>query len=394
MLSRTSRSQIQRSGTVRAAFEAARAAEVQSDDDPLDLALGQPFGVPPAVVEALAMAAMEHGPDRFHYMPNAGYDAVRSIVADHAELPGVTADSIVMTAGAAGAIALALRTFTDPGDEVVLLPPYFPEYLPYCHAASLTPVAGPLDPTGASFDVGSFEAAITRRTRAVLLNTPVNPTGRVFSRDELVEVASVLTRANRRRRRPIALIVDEVYHRLVFAPARHVSPMSVYSPTAIARSFSKDFGLAGERLGYLVLDPVLRDESVLAGVEHWQRALGFVNASATAQRTLLHLSDWRIDLRALVAARDEACAAFRSSGLEVLRPDAGLCVYVRTPTRDSRSFVNSLSDRNVFVVAGESFGAPGWFRACFSRERRVIRAAAAKMADLLSETARPGESTD
>jgi aspartate aminotransferase len=386
MLSHTSRSQIQRSGSVRAAFEEARAAADQSDDGVLDLALAQPFGVPPAaVVEALAMATRERGPDRFHYMPNAGYYAVRSVVADHADIAGVTAESIVMTAGAAGAIALALRTFTNPGDEVVLLPPYFPEYLAYCQAASLTPVAAPLDPSGASFDVNFLEVALSRRTRAVLLNTPVNPTGRVFSRDELAAVADVLTKANKRRRRPIVLIVDEVYHRLTFTPAQHVSPIALYSPTVIARSFSKDFGLAGERLGYLVLDPVLRGECV-EGVEHWQRALGFVNASATAQRALLHLSDWRIDLRALLLARDEACAAFGASGLEVLRPDAGLCVFVRTPTRDSRSFVRRLSERNVFVVAGESFGAPGWFRACFSRERQVIRAAGGTLANLLSQS--------
>jgi aspartate aminotransferase len=320
-------------------------------------------------------------------MSNAGYLPVRELVAHHASLPDVDASRIIMTAGAAGALALALRTFADPGEEVLVLPPYFPEYVGYCRAARLKPVFAPLSNAGPYFDVGRFQEAISGRTRIVLLNTPVNPTGHVLSEQELSTLADTLDETNRRRRRPIVLVVDEVYHRVVFGPAAHLCPLLQHHPTVLARSFSKDFGLAGERLGYLVLDPLFDTRVVVPGIEHWQRALGFVNAPATAQRALLHLADWRVDLQPLRRAREEAYAAFSSAGLDVLMPDAGLYIFARTPTTDSGAFVAALASGGIFVVAGESFGAPGWFRACFARKLEVIRAAGVGVARLLDREA-------
>ncbi len=253
-----------------------------------DLSIGQPLEAPQSVVDAFAAASRERFVGRFGYMPNLGYPDVRERAAEDVSFSGITSDCIAMTPGAAAAIAVAIRTFVDPGDDVIGVAPYFPEFRLYCETASarFVPVATGPD---LRLDLDAISGALSSHTAAVLVNSPCNPSGHVLDGGELSGLAAVLEAHNDRHDRKVLLIIDEVYRRLTYPPHERVEPFSIYENTVLARSFSKDLGVAGERIGYLVLHPSLANAEVHRGLAQALRALGFVNAPATAQRALLHL---------------------------------------------------------------------------------------------------------
>ena len=253
-----------------------------------DLSIGQPLEAPETIVEAFAAASREKFRGRFGYMPNLGYPDVRERAAEDVDFPGITSDSIAMTAGAACAINAAIRTFVDPGDDVIGVAPYFPEFRLYCETASARFVPVPTGPD-LRLDLDGISAALSAHTAAVIVNSPCNPSGHVLDGGELSGLASVLEAHNNRHDRKVLLIIDEVYRRLTYPPHQRVEPFNVYEHTVLARSFSKDLGVAGERIGYLVLHPSLATPETHRGLAQALRALGFVNAPATAQRALLHL---------------------------------------------------------------------------------------------------------
>jgi aspartate aminotransferase len=331
-----------------------------------DLALGQPLGEPvEAVRAAILAAAAERGAARFGYMPNLGFPEVRERVAADVATPGVGGDCVVMTGGAGAAICLALRCFVDPGDEVVGVVPYFGEYRAYCASVGATWVTAASAPDF-GLDLEAIERALSPRTAALILNSPCNPSGHVVTAVELRGLAALLERHRRRRGREVVLIVDEVYHRLVYPPALHVHPFDVHPTTVLARSFSKDLGLAGERIGYLALHPELATSEVMRGLELCQRALGFVNAPATMQRMLLHLPSLAVDLAPYLARRDLAVGFARDAGLEVADPQGGLYVWVRVPGGDGLTVAGALARQRVIVAPGIAFGMGGWVRLCFT----------------------------
>jgi aspartate aminotransferase len=382
-LSRWATAQVEAGSWVRRMFaEGRRLRALHGDDAVCDLALGQPLGEPsPLVREALQRAAAERGPDRFGYMPNLGYPEVRERAARDVGHPGVTGDQIAMTSGAGAAMSLALRAFVDPGDEVVGLVPYFGEYRAYCAAAGARFVAVPCN-DDMSIDLEAVDAALTDRTAALILNTPNNPSGHVATDEELGALASLLRAHRHRTGRRVVLIVDAVYRRLVYAPSRDLNAMEFYEHTVLARSFSKDLGLAGERIGYLAVHPELADAQVMRGVELCQRALGFVNAPATMQRMLLHLDDWDIDLRPFQERRDHAVQCARQAGIDAGAPQGGLYLWLRSPWRDGLSFAQALAEKLVIVAPGIAFGMPDRFRVCFTARRDALETAMSRIAEV------------
>jgi len=382
-LSRWARSQLEAGSWVRRMFaEGQRLRALHGDDAVFDLALGQPLGEPsPAVREALQRAAAERGPRRFGYMPNLGYPEVRERAAEDVAFPGVTADCVAMTSGAGAALSLALRAFVDPGDEVIGLIPYFGEYRAYCAAvgARLVPVPCHED---MALDVAAVEAALNEHTSALILNTPNNPSGHVTSEDELLQLAEVLREHRRTTGREVVLVVDAVYRRLAYAPARDLNPLAYYDATVLARSFSKDLGLAGERIGYLALHPSLADRDTMRGLEVCQRALGFVNAPATLQRMLLHLDSWEVDVAPFRARRDHAVQCAQDAGLDLVVPDGGLYLWIRSPWDDGLAFTQALAEQRVIVAPGIAFGAGDRFRICFTAPRDALETAMARIAEV------------
>jgi aspartate aminotransferase len=366
MLSRWTAAQLEAGSWVRRMFsEGERLRALHGQDAVTDLALGQPLGEPlEAVRTAIQAAAAERGAERFGYMPNLGFPEARERVAADTGM-GVGLDCVALTGGAGAAICLALRAFVDPGDEVIGVVPFFGEYRAYCATVGATWVTV----TSASdfgLDLEAVERALSPRTAALILNTPCNPSGHVATGDELRGLATVLERHRRRHGRRVVLIVDEVYHRLLYPPAVHVHPFAVHPATVLARSFSKDLGLAGERIGYLAVHPELATPEVMRGLELCQRALGFVNAPATMQRMLVHLPSLDVDIAPYVARRDLAVALALEAGLEVAEPQGGLYVWMRVPGDDGLALAGALARRRVLVAPGIAFGMGGWLRICFT----------------------------
>lgn len=354
--------------------EGTRLRALHGDDAVADLALGQPLEAGDAVTEAFRAAAQERFPGRHEYMRNLGYIDVRERTAERCGIADVTADHIAMTQGAAAAACIALRTFVDPGQDVIGVAPYFPEFRLYAETSSarFVPVTVRDD---MSLDMDGIAAALSRHTGAVLVNSPSNPSGHVLQEVELRELAGLLNAHNARTDSRVVLIVDEVYRSLLYPPQRYLDPFGLYEHTVLTRSFSKDLGIAGERIGYLVLHPSLASDEVRLGLELSMRALGFVNAPATAQRALMHLSSWSIDVTPYQERRDLIVELARDAGLDFAEPQGALYLWVRSPWDDTLALVADLASRRVLVIPGVAFGVPTHVRLCFSYPRAKLRMA-------------------
>jgi aspartate aminotransferase len=357
--------------------EGQRLRTEHGDEAVIDLSLGQPLDAPPVVREAFTRAAAEFFPGRHAYMPNLGYPDLRERTAEDVDSPGVTGACITMTGGAAGAMCLALRAFVDAGDEVVGIAPYFPEFPLYCETGGLSFVPARADDVSQRVDIDGLVRVLSERTAALIINTPSNPTGHVIEHEEMTAIVDVLEHHNRRTGRRILLVVDEAYRNLVYEPARRVEPFAYYQHTVLARSFSKDMGLAGERIGYLAVHPSLAGEQTDRGLETCMRALGMVSAPATAQRALLKLDSWRISVDQYRALRDQARDGAIAAGLDVAEPQGGIFLWIRSPWPDTLAYVSALVAENVLVTPGIAFAVPERFRLCFTTmPERLSRALA------------------
>jgi aspartate aminotransferase len=381
------RSEVQAGGWVRAGAAAAqRLRELHGADAVADLSLGQPLEAPESVRLAFQAAAAQVRPRRFGYMPNLGYPELRERIAEDVGYPGVSAQSIAVTVGAAGAISLALRAFVEPGSEVIALAPYFSEFRLYSAVCGHRLQVVPDGPDGA-LDLEAVAATLHASTGALILNTPCNPSGHVTSEEELRGLASLLEEHRRRTGRRVLLVVDEVYRRIIYPPHRRVEPLAHYPDTILCRSFSKDLGVAGERIGYLALHPSLSSPEAESGLALCQRALGYVNAPATPQLALMKMTDWSCDIAPYQARRDLMAGALRAASLDASECQGGLYLWVRCPWEDTLAYCAALAERRTVVVPGVAFGVPDHFRICFSVEMGALEIAKSALA----ETAAAGQ---
>jgi len=375
------RGEIEAGGWVRAgAATAQRLRERYGAEAVADLSLGQPLEAPEAVRQAFQRAAAAVRPRRFGYMPNLGYPELRERVAEDVDVAGMTAQSVAMTVGAAGAISMALRAFVEVGSEVVVIAPYFSEFRLYSEVCGHHLRVARSTNDGA-LDLEAIAAALTEATGALILNTPCNPSGHVATADELRDLASLLDAHRRRGGRPVLLVVDEVYRRLIYPPHRRAEPFHHYEHSVLCRSFSKDLGVAGERIGYLALHPSLTGAESEAGLALCQRALGYVNAPATAQLALLELPSWEANATPYRERRDIIANAVAAAGLEATECQGGLYLWVRSPWADTMAFTAELAERRAVVVPGVAFGVPDHFRICFSVERQALQVAGQALAE-------------
>ncbi|MFN2569224.1 MAG: aminotransferase class I/II-fold pyridoxal phosphate-dependent enzyme, partial [Candidatus Dormibacteria bacterium] len=362
-------------------LEGRRLRALHGEDAVADLALGQPLEPTEAVRQAFATAGAERRSGRFAYMPNLGYPELRERAAADVGHDGITAQNIAMTIGAAGAIMLALRTFVDPGDEVIALTPYFSEFRLYCETSGALFVPVPTR-EDLSVDIEAVAAALNARTAAIIVNSPCNPSGHVLTENELREIATLLEDHRRRHNRRVILIADEVYHRILYPPAAAADVLSIYEHSLLARSFSKDLGLAGERIGYLALHPSLGGDRVERGLEVCMRALGFVSAPATAQRALVHLESWDVDTAPHQRLRDLAHAGALAAGLDVAPPEGALYLWARSPWPDTIAYVQALAERRVLITPGIAFATPDHVRLCFTAGEAALHQAFEAIAGL------------
>jgi aspartate aminotransferase len=353
-------------------------------DKVFDFTLGNPDLEPPArFKEELRAAVQDPRPGLHSYMPNAGLIATRQALAKHlARVHGLDfkSDDLIVTCGAAGGLNVILKTLLDPGDEVVVLAPFFPEYLFY--ADNHGGVARVVE-TDQEFrlDLGALEQALGRRTRAVMVNSPNNPTGQVYEAGALEELGRLLTHHAGRHGRPVYLVADEPYRRLVYDGLSLPSIFEAYPNTLLATSFSKDLSIPGERLGYVAVSPRAAGRGELfAGMVLANRILGFVNAPALMQRVVAALTEVAVDIGPYARRRDLFSEILTRAGYEFTRPKGAFYLFPQAPGGDDLAFVQRLKEENILGVPGRGFGRPGYFRLAFCVPEATITAAAAGFA--------------
>jgi aspartate aminotransferase len=369
---------LERASWIRKMFEeGAQLKAKHGVENVYDFSLGNPNLEPPArFKEVLVDVARASGGGHHSYMPNIGYPSVRQAVAEYLSTEqgvAVTANEVIMTCGAAGALNVILKAIIEPGDEVITPAPYFVEYGFYAdnHGGVLKTV-----PTKPDFtlDLQAIRAGITPKTKAVLINSPNNPSGQVYAKESLLELGSLLTEEGRRLNRTIYLIADEPYRKIIFDGVEVPSVFPCYAESVIVTSYSKDLSIPGERIGFLALNPEATYKAeLLAGMALANRILGYVNAPALMQRTIQSLQGASVDATIYQKKRDLLCNGLTECGYEFVKPKGAFYLFPKSPSPDDVAFVRALQEELILTVPGSGFGAPGYFRIAFCVDDETIR---------------------
>lgn len=342
--------------------EGARMRSERGAENVFDFTLGNPEVEPPeSVIGTLRKLALHSPPNAHGYMPNAGFPAVRAAIAAglvrDTGLP-YTADHVIMTCGSAGAINTLFRAILDPGDEVIVLVPYFPEYQFYIdnHGGRMVEVE-----TDRWFqpDLDRLEAALTSRTKAILLNSPNNPTGVIYPAETLRAIDSLL-----RRTGSSALVVsDEPYKPLVYDGGRVPETAVQIERCVVAYSWSKSMAISGERIGYLAFSPRIAEWDELRNAcTFTNRILGYINAPALWQRVVSEVPDAAVETRIYESKRNRLCEALTRMGYHAPKPQGAFYVFPASPVPDDVAFVRHLLKEAILAVPGTGFGRGGYFR--------------------------------
>ena len=349
------------------------------EENVFDLSLGNPVAEPPKVLtDALIAVVTDPSSGRHRYMPNAGLPDVRSAIAlsiaPEAKVE-LSADDVIMVCGAAAGINITLKTLLDPGDEVIVFVPYFVENFFYAdnHGGKIVAV-----PTKEDFtlDFTALRNAFSSRTKAVIVNSPNNPTGVVYSRQSLAELAKMLQGKSSESGRDIYLISDDPYKKIVFDGVETPNICEFYDNSIYITSHSKDLAVPGERIGFVVVHPRCKGaKSLMAGLIFCNRVLGFVNAPALIQRAIKGVQSATVDVAEYRRKRDFLYGELLRIGYEVVKPQGAFYMFPKSPLKDEVEFIRILSSKKVLAVPGRGFGLPGYFRLSYCFEDRVIEGA-------------------
>lgn len=371
----------EKSSWIRKMFEEGTRLKAQYGADKVyDFSLGNPDAPPPPEFYAVMQTrSADRSPGVHSYMPNNGYPFVRQAIAarmSEEQQITVNADDMLMTCGAAGGLNVVMKSLLNPGEEVILLAPYFVEYNFYVdnHGGVSRVVA-----TDAEFklDLTAIQKAITPRTKAVIVNSPNNPTGQVYSQQALIELGKVLARAGEQHGTVIYLISDEPYRKIIFDGLTVPSIFTAYRNSIIVSSYSKDLSLPGERIGYLAVHPEIADKKPLLGAMNLaNRILGFVNAPALMQRVVAELQHVSVDNTIYARRREIFCTILKDAGYVFNPPKGAFYIFVKTPIDDDVRFCAILQDERILAVPGRGFGAPGYIRLAFCVPDQVISGSA------------------
>ena len=378
MIAEKMRPLVENNSAIRAMFEEGkRLAAIYGPENVYDFSLGNPnVPAPEAVNRAITDIVAEEASTMVHgYMSNAGFEDVRDTVAQSLNRRFGTQfhqENILMTVGAASGMNVILKTVLDPGDEVIVFAPYFMEYGAYVR--NYDGVLVTVSPDTSSFqpNISELKEKITRRTKAVIINTPNNPTGVVYSSETLEQIAAVMKAKEEEYRTSSVLISDEPYRELAYdgVEVPYVTPF--YYNTVVCYSYSKSLSLPGERIGYLVIPDELEDsKAVIAAATIANRVLGCVNAPSLMQRVIMRCIDEKVNVEAYDRNRNLLYNGLTGFGFECIRPEGAFYLFVKSPEADDRAFSDVCKKHRLLVVPGTSFACPGYVRIsyCVSYEQ-------------------------
>ena len=352
------------------------------EENVCDFSLGNPDVPPPAeTYEALLeIANTVVKPLGLGYCPNAGIPATRQALANHLSKEQETAlnkDDVVVCVGAAGALVSFFRAVIEPGDEVITPAPYFVEYGAYVgHFGGVLKAVKSLTPSFKP-DIDGIKSAITPKTRAIILNSPNNPTGAVYDEQTLREIASIVDEVNITRDRPLFLLFDEPYRAFAYDGVKIPAALPLTKFACVFGSFSKTLSLAGERIGYFVANPQMPDvKSLTQAVTLTNRTLGFVNAPVIGQKLVEKLVDSTVDLEIYDRRRKLMAKVLTEAGIEFEMPKGAFYFFAKSPVEDDAEFVDALLKENILVVPGKGFGFEGYIRLSCSVDEKIIERSA------------------
>jgi aspartate aminotransferase len=340
-----------------------------------DFSLGNPITEPPeALKEELIRVASSDTQGMHRYMTNSGYDDVREEVAQYQrETTGLpfTKDNIVMTVGAAGGLNVVFKSILDPGDEVIVPCPFFVEFMFYIgnHNGVIKLVDTKDD---FHLDIEKIKATINKKTKAILINSPHNPTGVVYHEAELLELIDLLHERSKKGQR-IYIVADEAYKKIIYNGTKLPNLPNMYEDTVIVTCHSKDLGLAGERIGYIAMSPRIKNvRSLIDATIFANRILGFINAPAIMQRVVAKFQRSSVDITDYQKKRDAIYNILVESGFEVVKPAGAFYIFPKSPIPDDIQFVRTMLQHHILTVPGVGFGKPGYFRIAYCVTMDVI----------------------
>lgn len=369
---------LKRASWIRAMFEQGNKLKQQfGADNVYDFSIGNPEVDPPVeVAEAIEELAADKTPGTHRYMPNAGYPFVREAISGKlTKMYGldIPVDNICMVCGAAAGLNVVLKSILNPDEEVIIFAPYFAEYKFYVgNGGGMPVVVETLE--NFQIDIGAFKAAITDNTKAVLINSPNNPTGVIYSEETLVKMAEVIKEKEKELGINIILLSDEPYNEITYDAGELPVVFNIFEKAIVVNSYSKSLALPGERIGYIAASPKIEGcDMLMAAIIFNNRTLGFVNAPAFSQRVVQKAINASVDSNIYKERRDILYNHLTSLGFECQKPDGAFYLFVKSPIEDELEFVATAQKYNVLVVPGRGFGRAGYFRLSFCGNLDTIK---------------------
>lgn len=360
------------SSLIRAMFEEGkRLASIYGAENVYDFSLGNPNLEPPSTVKEAIVDILNNEPNTMvhGYMSNSGYEDVRETIANSINKKfdtSFTEKNIVMTVGAAGGLNVIFKTLLNPEDEVVVFAPYFGEYRSY--AANYDGKLVVVSPNTTDFqpNLDEFKSKITDKTKAVIINSPNNPTGVVYSEETIIKLTNILKEKQKELGTDIYLISDEPYRELVYDNIQVPYLTKYYDNTIVGYSYSKSLSLPGERIGYLVIPNEVSDfENVVSASNVATRILGYVNAPSLFQRVIARCLDDKVNIDFYNKNRELLYSELTSYGYNCIKPEGAFYLFVKSPIENDIEFCNMAKKYNILIVPGTSFACPGYIRIAY-----------------------------
>ncbi|MCL2126482.1 MAG: pyridoxal phosphate-dependent aminotransferase [Oscillospiraceae bacterium] len=394
MISKKMMKLTQNNSVIRAMFEEGnRLAALHGRENVYDFSLGNPnFPAPPAVEEAIISLTANEDPMTLHgYMSNIGFPDVRRKVADSLNKRFATSfdeSNVIMSVGAAGGLNVVFKTLLDPGDEVVAISPYFVEYGNYLDNFDGKLVVVPSMAETFMPDADALRKSVTQRTKAIILNSPNNPTGVIYSEETIKGLAATLEDLSRENGSPIYIISDEPYRELAYDGAYVPFLTKYYKNTIVCYSWSKSLSLSGERIGYILIPSEIDDYKLIfeaAGIA--TRVLGYVNAPSLMQKAVAECLDAQVDIASYDANRKLLFNALKECGFDPVFPQGAFYMWVKTPC-DDKEFAEAAKKHNILLVPGTSFACPGYVRIAYCVSKATIENSLPAFRKLAADTLR------
>ena len=369
MISSKMKAMVSNSSVIRKMFEEGkRLSQIYGEENVFDFSIGNPSVEPPEKIKEIMQKIInEEKPNILHgYMNNSGYEDVRDAIANNLSNKynfKVKQENIVMTCGAAGGLNIILKTILNPGDEVIVFAPFFGEYINYVKNFDGEVKIISARTEDFQLNLDELKSKITSKTKAVIINSPNNPSGVIYSENTIKNLANILMEKQKELNSDIYLVSDEPYRELIYGGVEVPCILKYYNNSFIAYSYSKSLSLPGERIGYIVVNPMMEEfGEVIQGLNIANRILGFVNAPSFFQRVIKESLDLEIDVEIYRQNRDLLYNHLTSIGFECLKPKGAFYLFPKSPIDDDIKFCEDAKKFNILAVPGTTFGCPGYFR--------------------------------